>query len=60
MFYGIDPMVYDELCTHLEPTYKTENMEITTMGEIPDALYIVRFGIVKVQVSRDDLGLDDL
>ena len=53
MFHGIDPAVYDELCVHLEPIYKTEKMEITTVGEIPDALYIVRFGVVSVQV-RDE------
>jgi CRP-like cAMP-binding protein len=47
-FFGVDEQVYQQVCMCLVPTYKTELMEITIAGDIPDALYIVRFGVVSV------------
>lgn len=44
----MDEQVYQHVCMRLVSTYKTESMEITVEGDIPDALYIVRFGVVSV------------
>jgi CRP-like cAMP-binding protein len=54
-FFGVDQQVYQQVCMCLVPTYKTESMEITVAGDIPDALYIVRFGVVSVTMHGAEL-----
>ena len=54
-FFGVDEKVYESVCMCLVPSYKTEGMEVTVAGDIPDALYIVRFGVVSVTMHQIEL-----
>ena len=55
MFYGVSSSLHAQLCMYLMPTYKTEGMEITTEGELPDGLYITRFGLVSVCLNGEEI-----
>lgn len=51
LFQSMDAMTRNEICIRLISEYKTEGIQLTWQGEIPDALYIVRFGSVTVSVN---------
>jgi CRP-like cAMP-binding protein len=41
--------VAGDICTRIQTLYKTQGLALTTAGEYPDALYIVRSGKLSVQ-----------
>ena len=53
LFFGLSQTTVLEVCAHLHPVFQTMGLEITTEGEAPDALYIVRFGVVSVSVESE-------
>ena len=53
LFMRLSDMTLQEICNRLQPVYQTTGLQITSEGEVPDALYIVRFGVVSVLVDGD-------
>jgi CRP-like cAMP-binding protein len=47
--------VAGDVCTRLQTLYKTEGLELTAEGDLPDALYILRSGKLKVSTRGHDL-----
>ena len=50
---GLTMTTVMEVCHALTPVFMTTGLTITRAGEIPDALYIVRCGVVAVLVGAD-------
>ena len=46
MFSICEASTQREICYRLRITWKSAQLEITTEGQAPDGLYIVRFGVV--------------
>ena len=47
--------VAGDVCTRLQTLYKTEGLELTAEGDLPDALYILRSGKLNVSTRGHDL-----
>jgi len=45
--------VQQQICLRLFSLYQTEGIQITSEGEYPDAMYMVRFGIVEILVRGE-------
>ena len=63
LFMELSPTTVLEICARLHPVFQTMGLEITSEGEAPDALYIVRFGVVSVSVEGElvmEAGAGDL
>jgi len=53
LFMELSQTTVLEICARLHPVFQTVGLEITSEGEVPDALYIVRFGAVSVSVQSE-------
>ena len=63
LFMELSQTTVLEICARLHPVFQTMGLEITSEGEAPDALYIVRFGVVSVSVEGElvmEAGAGDL
>lgn len=45
-----------EVCWRIRSIYKTMGLELTREGEVPDALYIVRYGALSVFHRGKEIG----
>jgi CRP-like cAMP-binding protein len=65
LFYGMDIVddngsysdVAAAACWRIRTVYKTMGLELTRTGEVPDALYIVRYGALSVFHSGKEIGI---
>lgn len=49
--------VAGDICLRLSTLYKTQGLNLTQAREVPDALYIVRTGVVGLQLHGREIGL---
>ena len=53
LFQTMHSSVQQQICLRLFSLYQTEGIQITSEGEYPDAMYMVRFGIVEILVRGE-------
>jgi len=56
LFQTLSTTTCNEVCMRLRTVYKSEDIQVTKEGDRPDALYIVRFGIVSMYARSRFLG----
>ncbi len=59
LFQTMNDDMVTEICVRLRSVYKTDDIWVTREGDIPDALYIVRFGVVSMYAKSRFLGNAD-
>ena len=55
-FHGIQEDAFGEIANHLRSVFKTETVSVTTAGEVPDAMYFVRSGVLEVHFEGRRVG----
>ena len=56
LFQTMNDDMVTEICVRLRSVYKIEGIQVTREGDLPDALYIVRFGVVSMYARSRFLG----
>jgi len=64
-FFGMDIFssgckysdVAQEVCSRIRTMYKTKGLELTRAGEVPDALYVVRYGALSIFHQGKEIGM---
>lgn len=59
LFKACSKEIQKEICYKLRPVYKEAGREITTQGQVPDAMYIVRFGHISIKCNDELLMVGD-
>uniref|UniRef100_A0A7S4PDA0 Cyclic nucleotide-binding domain-containing protein n=1 Tax=Guillardia theta TaxID=55529 RepID=A0A7S4PDA0_GUITH len=57
LFHAVERSIAIEICSCLKQVYVTGDVEITSEGEIADAMYIVRFGLVGLWVHGQEISV---